>query len=209
MPTLRSILRSVSAASAPVILAPVVGEWFVKLAEEKGVYSEPSSRLGHAMTWLASWTNLRGFDFVAGLVVGLTIGLWLDYLLRVRERRKGTSRKTPRPAQDAVVPESITPEALGNLCRNHTAIEAERLAAPYVGKWIMAEGEIKNVTSLDGAVHALLSGTEFGTATLMYFDGPCAEQISLVSKGVRVKVVGRLVNASESIVTLEDCRLAT
>lgn len=37
------------------------------------------------MTWLASWAALPGFGFVAGLVLGLTAGVWLDHLLRRRE----------------------------------------------------------------------------------------------------------------------------
>jgi hypothetical protein len=91
MPLLRQIIRAAATIGAPVVFAPVAGEWFVKLAEERGLYEQPSSRLERAMSWLASWTALPGFDLVAGLVLGLTVGVWVDYLLRLRERRRGVA----------------------------------------------------------------------------------------------------------------------
>ena len=89
MPTVRQIVRSVLAIGAAGILSPVAGEWFVKLAEERGLYEEPSSHLERAMTWLASWTAVPGFGWVAGLVLGFAAGVWVDAFLRRREKWGG------------------------------------------------------------------------------------------------------------------------
>lgn len=98
MPSVRSIVRAASTVSAAGIISPVVGEWFVKLAEERGLYEEPSSHVERAMTWLASWTQMPGFGWVAGLLVGFAAGVWVDALLRRRERRAEASAQSGTPA---------------------------------------------------------------------------------------------------------------
>lgn len=98
MPTIRQIVRSASAVGAAGILAPVAGEWFVKLAEERGLYEEPSSHLERAMSWLASWTAVPGFAWVAGSVLGFAVGLWVDALLRRRDGNRVASAQIGSPA---------------------------------------------------------------------------------------------------------------
>lgn len=117
MPLLRSTARFVLVCATALVLVPVIGEWFVKLADERGFYAKPSSRLERAIMWLASWADLPGFKFVAGLVLGLTIGLWLDRWLRIRER--GFSP----PAWKASVygrPAKFFPSDSGRACFDYT-----------------------------------------------------------------------------------------
>ncbi|MCB4825525.1 hypothetical protein [Roseicella aerolata] len=123
MQHLRRLLRTILSSGAGAVVLTVGSEWFVKLAEERGLYDEPSSHLERAMNWLASWTTLSSFDFVAGLVLGLTAGAWLDYLLRLRERR-ATAVKEPKSGQAAPISRGTY------LGRVH--IDAGRLASDFL-----------------------------------------------------------------------------
>ena len=71
-----------------MFLAPVVGQYFIEIGQEFGLYQKPSARLGaimHALSLFAtqSWVLLTGT-----FIVGVTGGLWADNILRRLERKK-------------------------------------------------------------------------------------------------------------------------
>ena len=61
------------------ILLPVVGEFFIRLAEERGFYANPSSKIWLAMDWL---TDSSYFWVTLFLISGFTAGVWSDYFFR-------------------------------------------------------------------------------------------------------------------------------
>ncbi len=54
----------------------VIGEFFIKLAEQQGWYSDPKRTLEVALSW---WL---AFSPPALVIYGLAAGVWLDALLR-------------------------------------------------------------------------------------------------------------------------------
>jgi len=65
-----------------IILAPVISQFFIELAEEAGLYDSPSSKVRIAMEWLRGITDNAIFWFVFPLIVGSTIGVWIYYFLQ-------------------------------------------------------------------------------------------------------------------------------
>lgn len=88
MPTLRTIITT----SAAGIAAPVIGEWFVKLAEEHGIYDAPSSHVARLMSWFISLAAIPGYQFLAGCMVGLAGGLWIERFIRSRKLTPANSQ---------------------------------------------------------------------------------------------------------------------
>lgn len=62
----------------------VVGEFFVELARERGLYEGPSRRLDAAMTAFSEFVTQTWMLVAAALLCGLAIGLWADTLMRRR-----------------------------------------------------------------------------------------------------------------------------
>ena len=73
---------------AAIIVVPVAGGWFSELAKEKGLYEQPSEKADAAMIWLSSFVSRPTYWGLAGLVVGMAIGMWMDALLRRREKEE-------------------------------------------------------------------------------------------------------------------------
>ncbi len=60
----------------------ILAEFFVKWAEEKGWYTNPSLRVGRAVNLVGAILSSLWFLIPATLLAGLTAGVWLDWLLR-------------------------------------------------------------------------------------------------------------------------------
>ena len=102
------------------ILAGVVGEFFIELAREKGLYTNPSNKLDAAMSAFSSFVQNQWFLMVATAVGFLTIGMWLDSLLRRQEARQLDS--TEKPATQSTDTDAIGAQA--------QLKKQERLASP-------------------------------------------------------------------------------
>src|SRR5687767_15119958 len=85
MPSLRRALATGFAVASPFAIAPVIGEFFVEWAKQTGAYEDAPGRVNKAVKTLAGLADLPGFKLIAGLIVGLAIGMWLDWFLRRRE----------------------------------------------------------------------------------------------------------------------------
>jgi hypothetical protein len=82
---IHSTLLWIAAACVGAIAVSVLGEFFIKWAEEAGWYSNPSQRVGRivsAVGWfLTSWWFITPTVFITGVAAGA----WIDWLLRALE----------------------------------------------------------------------------------------------------------------------------
>lgn len=60
----------------------VTAEWVIRLLDERGFFAEPTQRAGQAASVVGSVLGSMWFLLPAAFVVGLTAGVWLDWLLR-------------------------------------------------------------------------------------------------------------------------------
>lgn len=105
-------MRWAVGAVAAVTLVPVFGQFSINFAEERGIIEAPTSRAHQAMIWLASLADLPSFKFVAGLILGLALGLWIDRVLREREGRQALSKPLRTLRQRARFTASCRPVVL-------------------------------------------------------------------------------------------------
>ena len=91
------------AASAPV------GQFFIALADERGWYQNPSSRLAGMMEIVAAIANNSWFHWIGGAIVGFSMGVYFDYLLKKREALSSASILTqPMTSNAPSLPESLS-----------------------------------------------------------------------------------------------------
>jgi len=97
---LRTAVSFVFGAIVVAILASVVGEFFIELARERGLYDHPSQRASAAMSALHGFVTQTAFLMFASAVGGLTLGLWLDRFLGRREKPSEVNADPTPPPDD-------------------------------------------------------------------------------------------------------------
>jgi len=85
---IRRAVTTILAVLVTFVLAPVVSEFFIKLAEERGYYDQPSAKVASAMETLALITESWWFLVALGYVAGGASFMWIDYFLRRTERQR-------------------------------------------------------------------------------------------------------------------------
>jgi MFS family permease len=135
-----------------LLVAPVVGEFFVKWAEERGWYDTPSARVASMMEWLSPVTESWWFLVFLGFFGGATAVYWaLEFL-----------PKSPRLATSAVLEVSVYRGG-----RNAESIREEN-----IGRWALVETSY-DVRKQDGA----LARSFFHTFIILTFDVPIQDPV--------------------------------
>jgi hypothetical protein len=124
---------------------PVVGEWFVELAKEHGVYERPTEKLGNVMSWFSALTAAPWFYPTLTFFAGAALALWVAEMFPSR-RSDGENSKAPRSlAPDFFVDRTV-------LDRESPVADkmkkAERLYAMWLTGTKMIQ-EIKEVSKVD------------------------------------------------------------
>lgn len=78
-------IRWAAAVVSTIVLVPVVGEFFVRLAEEFGWYEHPTATVKLLTRALSDVVGHDLFCWIAGGVLGFTGGVWLDAVVRRRQ----------------------------------------------------------------------------------------------------------------------------
>lgn len=76
-PTIRSALAALSA----LIMVPIVSEFAIEYARQKGLYADPAGTVGRAMTSLTALAQSHSFQLLVVGVCCFTTGVWADWLL--------------------------------------------------------------------------------------------------------------------------------
>lgn len=87
----RSLLRWLVTAIFILLVAPVVGDFFVELARELGLYNRPADRVQAVVDWAQSIFGEQGFFYTLFALGGLVVGLWLDPILKRAEPSEETA----------------------------------------------------------------------------------------------------------------------
>jgi hypothetical protein len=84
-----NLLVGILAAIAGLTLVPVVGEFFVELARERGFYDHPSERVLRLIGYASDLSHHPLFPWIAGGMVGASVGSWVAVILRTAARDRG------------------------------------------------------------------------------------------------------------------------
>lgn len=77
MPISRSTIRKIAAAIGAVVLSPVLGQFFVSLAQGWGWYDAPSRKVAFVTDALSVIAANPWFHWFGGIVVGFVAGIWM------------------------------------------------------------------------------------------------------------------------------------
>lgn len=86
----------------------------------------------------------------------------------------------------------------------HTILEADALAAPFLGKWMMVTGTFRDVKS---GWRDLQVYMRFLREPLLVFEESWRERLNVLRKGDRITVCGKISSISMLGVTLKNCEL--
>lgn len=78
----KSIFQWVATILSAVVLIPVFGEFFIKLAEEYGVYDQPSAKIRAIGLFISSLTDSKFFPWIGGVIIGFTAATWFEKALK-------------------------------------------------------------------------------------------------------------------------------
>jgi hypothetical protein len=87
-------------------IAPVIGQFFVELAEGRGAYRNPTEKAELAVNWFAQITESWWFALALGYVAGTAFTLWIVRILKGERvnvgslKAIGSTAKSPFDASD-------------------------------------------------------------------------------------------------------------
>lgn len=86
MPDTRTVVRRIVLGGASVVLVvaiyPLISEFLIELAKERGFYDHPSETVEQVSAVAAAIVASSWFHWIGGLIVGAAVGLWADTLMR-------------------------------------------------------------------------------------------------------------------------------
>jgi len=91
-PFIRYVLLTLFVGAVLTMFYGVVGEFFIEWARESGWYESPSRRVEVTMSAVRELVTQTWFLMFFNGIAGLTIGAWIDYLLRRRLPSAGDSK---------------------------------------------------------------------------------------------------------------------
>jgi hypothetical protein len=132
-----------------------------------------------------------------------------------RERKTAApptvSEKAASPTPREFLDKSITPEFLLEITADQTDLQAKRAIAPYVGKWIAAEGLVADVAAVAN-VHLVQIGKErlrtIWPNCALTFENDAGGRLHNLKRGQKIRAVGRFEGLSgRSIVSVGQSEL--
>lgn len=123
-----------------------------------------------------------------------------------------TQRVTEPPVQDTLAigsrqnPLTIAPSVLMKMYQDNNGIQANRLMAPYRGKWIRTSGVIQGIHGDEDSAILNLDSPSGGDMQLLLFEKQL-DQLALLSNGEKVEAVCTIRGASHYAVEFENCEL--
>lgn len=78
-----------------IVVAPIVGEWFVRVAEDKGLYENAGSNWDAAVHEVINFVVSPWALFPLAIFSGFVVGIWADYFLKRLESRNNAIKPGP------------------------------------------------------------------------------------------------------------------
>jgi len=216
---MRRFLQLFWAALAAIIFVPILGGFVSEWAKEQGWYEHPTARVDAVMTWLVNIAFHPAYLFIAGLVLGLAIGMWLDLLLRRRvftfRRPRNLNVATASVAATLPPPQKkifvdVSPSYLIDLYKDKTTVQGDAASAPYIGKWIKATLKVYDISDtvsyilMQSVISSEIPNQKYLVAQ---FPKESSEHVSLIAKDTIITIRGQIRSVDLLRVTLQNCEL--
>lgn len=157
---------------------------------------------------------------VTGALATIGVALLTGYLVDRRNRRTGTHQSTPaRLASPTAttgrtqhvasrVYATVEPSYLSDLFKNHTHVQAQKLVATYLGKWLECSGKVNDVRARDWEIMVFLARPQLSEPLVtLHLDTKWEPHLSDLRIGDEIAAAGRIEDVEANVVTLADCEL--
>jgi hypothetical protein len=102
----------------------------------------------------------------------------------------------------------VEPDYLMAFFKDHTAIQAKRLVAAFLDKWIRVSGKLDNVTP--AGTHSILVTIDrpmTSQINMLFDQKDWRDRLAILRRGDSISVVGQLTEADMHAITLYNCEL--
>jgi hypothetical protein len=150
---------------------------------------------------------------VVGSVIVLAVGLGIGWgLHRHNQRKSSASPKAQEPAPPITLPDGRVlirerPEHLMRMCSKLLRIEADRVTAPYKGKWIKITGDVEDILKQSSTMFLYLTLRENKWCGMTFDSAAWADHLNLLVKGSRIRVLGKIESIHPDKLYLTECEL--
>lgn len=124
---------------------------------------------------------------------------------------KDSAPPVPEPERDRRSFMPVSPEDIAEICRGKTTVQATNALKDHFGQWMKVEGNVYNFAPLILGVYALnlnRPGSRVIVCAVFRDMQAWKPRLSILNKGERVRVEGKLVEADENGITLDDCEIS-
>lgn len=124
-----------------------------------------------------------------------------------------TARQPISTLSDGRVIANVSPEYLCGFFEHHMTIHAQKLIAPFVGKWMKISGRLENVN--DYSEYLSVSLEEYlppNIHVIFYFNSDCKNRLEILKPGDQISFIGQIPKPnpnthSKRFMILEECEL--
>jgi hypothetical protein len=113
----------------------------------------------------------------------------------------------PETQGEERVSANITSDNLRTFYRGRTQIEGDRLAEPYINKWITLEDKVTNISLKNFPNGYQITCTDNFVYALFDFSNKWKNRIELLRVGDVITVCGKITSVNSSVILLTDCEL--
>jgi hypothetical protein len=113
---------------------------------------------------------------------------------------------TPASKPRVFVGPNVTLNYLSNLFAGRTSIEGNRLAQPYIGKWIRVSLNVSNISHHTNDILVLAEYEKFKLAAMTFAES-WVDRLSILTRGDKINAIGMIAKVALSTVDLDDCEL--
>lgn len=128
----------------------------------------------------------------------------------VAEPPESITQKPPPEGERVNVPDGVTAIFLRAQYNDKTALEAGRLLAPYIGKWLRVSGKVFEVAhdepiSWSAAIDD--DPNDSMATSMLYFEDGEAPKLEMLRRSVNISAVGQIAKVDRRMVRLDHCVL--
>ena len=111
------------------------------------------------------------------------------------------------PSERVIVSE--TPSYLLRMYSNHTSLEADKLTAPYIGKWMRLSGVLRDVQSPTPAGIAVkfISIEKYQAFIDTWFDDKWLDKLSVLRAGTKIVALCQIQEIQPKSMTFQHCEI--
>ncbi len=148
---------------------------------------------------------------VATVAVSLVLAGLVSWRIAKENKKKAFSIESEVKEERIFVP--LAPQDLVGIHKGHTEIQAKKLTASYIDKWIRASGTVQNISGggRKVAVTLLPEGANMTDSYLMLFldfqGQEWLERLQILRRGHHLTVNGQIRGINSHSLMLENCEL--